>query len=488
MNNSSNIHWSKDFVEHVRTVHFTLVLVASVLIIAGTNFQSARTSVALTQIQQIAKLERDWRTVPTKLYERAMLDSKLETAWEEPLAIVLPKDIYKEGEIDVYLNVPEDVIVAPRTWQFGGATLPTELSNLSQFRDFWNMLNEGLTLVLPEPPKIPASCDEMVRLEYTDGSRDLLLDQDESAVEEDEKPKCIAGNGILSAMVGPRFDLKYDLVASGPNIMKDRILDLWVSMRIPVEKLALPRRKDTKAVVATSAIGLNPVFVTIHEDYLTRLFFNDWKRGNFDAAFPELRTVSADISTLEINDAIHRLELLAASSERSVSVLGFTIPLPQLSQWGVLVLLSVQLYLWLHLHELATRIRPDAEGWNVAWIGFYRTRAAIAIIVLSCFLLPVTAALTLAFRIVSLGFYFRRTAQAGAISVVLLSALLGYFTVWRLVRLRGNIRASDELLPLCQQRPVVETGLASLRLPKTKRIPSDRGGKMPDTQAGKADP
>ncbi len=112
--------WSKDFVEHLRTVHFSLVVVASVLIMTGTNTESSRITKALTQIQQISKFERQWSTVPSKLYEQGFLESKLETSWGKGLGIVLPRDIYRDWEIDTFINVPKSVILAPEdrrsTW------------------------------------------------------------------------------------------------------------------------------------------------------------------------------------------------------------------------------------------------------------------------------------------------------------------------------------------------------------------------------------
>jgi ABC-type glycerol-3-phosphate transport system permease component len=102
----------------------------------------------------------------------------------------------------------------------------------------------------------------------------------------------------------------------------------------------------------------------------------------------------------------------------------------------VLILLSLQLYLWLHLHELTTRIEPDAEGWNVAWIGVYRTRAALAVAVVSCLVLPVLAAITLAYRLSSTSFQYRRTLLTMSWTAVLASLLIGLFTVWRLITLR----------------------------------------------------
>jgi hypothetical protein len=440
LTNNGSFHWSKDFVEHLRTVHFALVLVASALIITGANTESARMSVALTQVQQIAKFERQWPAVPTKLYEQAMLDAGIDTHWTEGLAVVLPRDIYREREIDTFMSVPKNLIVAAEPWKFGGASLPAELSTLSEFRDFWNVLSNGITLVLPKAPDRSSSCDETVRIEHPDGSTDLLQEDVFELITPTNNPaqKCAVGAGLMSGIGGPQFNLKYELIALSEDILKFPDVDLWVTSDLPLEKASLARRKGTKALVSITVINLGALTVNIREDYLRRLFFNDWKMGKFESAFPELNSVSSGISTLEINDAVRRLESQVASSERNISLLGFTIPLTQLSRWGVLVLFSVQLYLWLHLHELANRIQPDAEGWDVAWIGVYRTRSARAVMVVTCLVLPVAAALTLALRIVSIAFYFHRTAVALSTFIVLMSSLLGFLTVWRLMKLRQN--------------------------------------------------
>jgi len=191
--------------------------------------------------------------------------------------------------------------------------------------------------------------------------------------------------------------------------------------------------------VSSAVIDLESTTRLIDEGSLKKLFFSDWHSGNFDDAFPELGSVSSDISTLEINDAVHRVESQVASAEKNISLLGFNVPVSQLSQRGILVLLSVQCYLWLHLHELSKRIEPDAEGWDVAWIGVYRTRAAMATTVISCFLMPVCASMTLAWRLAQIPHYYRRTMQAVCIVVIVLSAAIGLLTVWRLIKLRQSL-------------------------------------------------
>lgn len=176
MSQGNVFHWSKDFVEHLRTVHFSLTIVAVALIITGTNTESQKTAKAFTQVHQISQLSRQWPSVQRQISKRAMLDSNLETNWSPPIAIVVPQEIYSPQEIDSFFTVPENIVIATDSWRFGGKGLPTDLASLSQFRDVWNELHKGITLSMPEKPNLPSGCREYVRLEHPDGSTDLLID------------------------------------------------------------------------------------------------------------------------------------------------------------------------------------------------------------------------------------------------------------------------------------------------------------------------
>ena len=168
-------HWSKDFVEHLRTVHFALTVVSVALIIAGANTQDKRSAIALTQIEEIAKFEKQWARVPAKLYEYALASQKQDDHWDENIAIMLPERYYRHREIDTYVNISKDIITAPDGWKFSGKLLPAEVSSLADFRDFWNEMHQGMDIVVPLKPDKNSSCSEDIRTEHPDGSKDLKL-------------------------------------------------------------------------------------------------------------------------------------------------------------------------------------------------------------------------------------------------------------------------------------------------------------------------
>ena len=108
-------HWSKDFVEHIRTVHFTLLLVAGVLIITAGETDYSRLKRALTQLQQIAKFEQEWPSISAQIYKQAMLDANINMHWSKGVEIDLPKG-YSRPRIAGYISISPDTILSATPW------------------------------------------------------------------------------------------------------------------------------------------------------------------------------------------------------------------------------------------------------------------------------------------------------------------------------------------------------------------------------------
>jgi hypothetical protein len=62
-------HWSKDFVEHLRTVHFALIAVSAGLILLVLSARKYDAIVALVQIEEIIDLQKQWS--PQWIIERS---------------------------------------------------------------------------------------------------------------------------------------------------------------------------------------------------------------------------------------------------------------------------------------------------------------------------------------------------------------------------------------------------------------------------------
>jgi hypothetical protein len=436
--NSTRTHWSKDFVEHLRTVHFALILVATVLIIAGTNTDSSRLTTALTQIEQIAKFEQQWPASLSRVYREALLEKKLPTDWEFPYTLQVPTDIYKYESRRTTVVVPSTVITRAEPWKFPGTTLPPELKSLSDFRNLWDTFHRGVVLRLVEPPTEKSTCEQRVNLYWREFTQVLTRPYSSGRP---LPPGCKVYDDAPDEQLP--FELRFeDETLIGQNVPGE--IHLIATVQRPLWEVgATYRKKNLERLEYESEITMDTVNGRVDESYFKRLFFTDWRSGNFETAFPELNSVSNGISTLEIADAVRRIEAQAGTAEKSVSVLGFAFPVAQLSQWGLLVLLAIQFYFWLHLHELAARLEPESEGWNVAWIGVYRTRVSTIATAFSCLVLPAWAAVTLAYRFSQIPFYYRRSMLAVCTLAVVLSVCLGLLTLRRLRLLRAGSPANS---------------------------------------------
>jgi hypothetical protein len=54
------VHWSKDFVEHLRTVHFALIATAVALVIVALTTKPYSTAVAKNEFHRLRGFMRNW--------------------------------------------------------------------------------------------------------------------------------------------------------------------------------------------------------------------------------------------------------------------------------------------------------------------------------------------------------------------------------------------------------------------------------------------
>ncbi len=151
--------WSKDFVEHLRTVHFALAAVTVALIIA-ISANDKRLPVALTQIQQIAKFEKQWPDAKTRLYEKAY--GQHSSSWYENLDVGLSSYAFRQQRISTMINVPDQKVMESRDWTFSRSPWTSEMTTLAEFRDLWDAMGGGLDIIVPLEPAVSASCAEAV--------------------------------------------------------------------------------------------------------------------------------------------------------------------------------------------------------------------------------------------------------------------------------------------------------------------------------------
>jgi hypothetical protein len=398
-------HWSKDFVEHVRAVHFALALVSFALIITALNRTDVKLMKARNQIEQIADFEKKWTThsVRSRLYRQALLDSRLPDHWFNAVALLIPKKVYTTDEINTRVSIPVKSLISSSKWTFEGDEMSSEMLSLSDFATFWNAAHGGFSIILPIEPNVASSCSGEITVTTDDSLTGQLAKFLGDSVQKDflgDRPllDCKYGAYPVPAFSVLNLPLAYDLEPSRqleqvPTIPKSALLS--ISLPMPLSEISFHSAKLRSVTnVYQVLVALRPF--KVDEQYISRLYFGPQRKGNFPTAFPELNDYAQDIGLLDINQAVHDIESLPLSNEQNLSVLGLSIALSQVSTWGALVLLVVQVYFLIHLRELVARIELSAEGWNVAWIGIYDTKLSATVAFMSACLLPVAAACVLA--------------------------------------------------------------------------------------------
>lgn len=444
MATSGSFHWSKDFVEHLRVVHFSIALTSIVLMITAFNRQDVRLATALTQIELISSFEKRWNTVPAKIFLQAFKDAKLVDSFSTSLGVSFSKGLYPGDHMVTFFDVSPKDLAASDEWKIEGLSLPDELNNLNDFEIFWNSAHKGFWVPLPERLSRDSKCDETLLVNWSDGSADRL--NDISAVLDPSSPvaSCTVGLGLMEAISGPHLAFRQRLFTYGnPDRLQPSTEGVFgLTFDLPPEafKKYQENGRKIRSAVSQSYISVHVMPYKTDERILSKLFFGGSRLGDFDAVFPELKKESGGIEFLDISEAVHRIESRPSSTQQNLSLLGVAVPLVDVSLWGIFLLVGTQLYLLLHLRELAARISPDADGWDVAWIGIYQTRLSAAMTILSACVLPDCSAVILAYRALAGG--VSKLIFAGYVSVVTISVFVSILTVLKLMQLRREVSLS----------------------------------------------
>jgi hypothetical protein len=146
--NPGTVHWSRDFVEHLRTVHFSLVAIAVGLIL----ILSRTDSPALMQIRQIVALKKEWppswipSVRPTSRSELEVDPSKKfkYIDWKNQRQIAAWVYWKNEQKRDAIRFALPD-----QDWIDASGSLSEFPATLGAFRNWWNGLENVVKIYIP---------------------------------------------------------------------------------------------------------------------------------------------------------------------------------------------------------------------------------------------------------------------------------------------------------------------------------------------------
>jgi hypothetical protein len=396
-------HWSKDFVEHLRTVHLTLIATAAALIVVALTTKSYSTEVAKNELHKILELQKNWSPdlylsfKPEKggpfllgaskvhsleaARENRQSQKRLGLIIDEGIDDILAKeDIRKAVQIDCGLKTSHSISEAGHERKVD-IDFPDECLLLGVDDSVGKA--RGPDQPLGKIPETLAGVEQW----WDD------LDRSDRALYTPTKVGQIAAISEATVMGSRRFTGPINspwevlaLTVTGPprnfkpfEIDDDLNLDLPYSgsMKLDVQHdrtsnslrfagfFEPSNRKDPRLYVVFPVITYD--YVKLDSTSLSS--YMKLVRGDADHIFYDLRRV-ADKNGYE---NLSKLEDVLSKSEVSETAVfeafGIKFPADVATLGGTVALLSVQLYFFLYLRKLSGSLKPDDPGWDVPWIG-----------------------------------------------------------------------------------------------------------------------
>ncbi|MGF7179136.1 hypothetical protein [Tunturiibacter psychrotolerans] len=356
----------KDLVEHIRTVHFTLLVVALVLT-AALQFEKKRPlERAADDAEAILQLTERWQETVSSIYRQLDIQAS-----EDHLRFPkIPEDgsvLPKPGFYDLAVMNRGKIVDGYRAqltitehWIFfnGKHQSPERVSGsvpqwttLSDFLGFWDDVHNGksvfLPLILGSDPKDSGYCGKL--LPHTRPSSDFVL-----------------GNGKLFYLIsGPTKHLEIETWAVQPMI--------------------------------DEADGCNFTTVDLFQENVSlahvfqKLIPHAFQWGNRDSAdeFAELISAAKYYEDTPLPHLASALRDRANTDTERIELFQAKLPTSAIPTFGSVVLLCCQFYLLAHLLELRDMAQRDQdEAWPTGYIGLYKNQLVFAFTIITLTILP----------------------------------------------------------------------------------------------------
>jgi len=115
-------------------------------------------------------------------------------------------------------------------------------------------------------------------------------------------------------------------------------------------------------------------------------------KAQYSHCFSELSDIVAGKEDYTLKDlAVWLDEQITTAEPRQIDLFGIRFPADSQAQWGIILIVTVLLYFWMHLRELSPRLKADHSGLEVAWPGLYRSWIAYAVVWVTVVFVPLYA-------------------------------------------------------------------------------------------------
>jgi hypothetical protein len=343
----------KDHFEHLRTVHFSLVITCLGLLVVSTTSQDRTIAGAEAQLRAMQSIVLHWKDLD---FDTAINEQVKQSSSE------LPKDrsiqIRKDDDYQVRFaepawSPPSNETCSP--WLYD-PMLKRAPRTLSDAHELWNCLVSANTFAIPFAFSADAAIADGKKVPLQHGASHKspkTLQLGFGKTDEDQR-----------AQIRQAFGVSVDYAFTGAAYAND---GTQTRVLVPVEK----SRFITVDLLAPLT-QLDPLFTNAS--------------GSFEKSFPDLNEITADYSDLTFDKLT---SILASQRKHSVQTFeAFSVKFPSeaIARWGTVLLVGIQLYLLIHIASI--QIDEEEES-QVAWIPLYRTVLPQMVFLMTVSLLPV---------------------------------------------------------------------------------------------------
>jgi hypothetical protein len=388
-NADSPAHWSKDFVEHLRAVHFALIAISAGLILLMLSSREYNAVLALVQIEAIIEFKHQWSLQWIRdnaiwhpnHYKRHVDGNEPVNKFSRLLSLAI--DIPERGPLNARLfewtpkkpdytlgELARPVVYScdfQENWITNSKWSPNLFPRtLKEFRIWWSAfatpqvlkmpttIYEGTVFNSPEPPRGPLA---FVFIPIKRDDEKLLPHYDISF--------------SLANFDEPAYVFEQD--ASSPDV------------------------GDFGSVV----LSANDVReYEVSQQTISSVFTNMQPSGSFAESFTDLSTAARNFADLSLEDIEKFLHDEAGKGQDVFEAFGMKFPASRVTLWGQILLLSVQLYFFIYLRQLSGKLRADDPGWDVPWAGMDMSHVGQAVMIFTLIVLPISAVALLDFQAV----------------------------------------------------------------------------------------
>jgi hypothetical protein len=339
---------SSPLVEHVRTIHFTLIAISAGLILFLSLVKSYNSTDALEQINELMQLQRKWSPEWIRslgIFNGPETESGVVAA-DAPFICILD---WPSRTLAYHAQVTNDwVLYGTTSWS--PASFP---KTLTEFEDWWNLLQK---------PQRVDFVDEV-------GKGVFYLDNSNQAF-----PLRVSSTPTLTQS---DKTLQLEAIVGNPNAgelkLKGRL-----SKPDPQGYVELP-------VIATTR-------TEIDQSSLIERELKQAKPGLFRQSFPDLSASARGLESFDLEQLqVQLIQEASRDADTSFDSGWLKIPAQQITSCGIVMVLLVQTYFLVILRELVNRLYPSDPGWDTPWIGMYQSGLAQALVFVSVVLLPLSA-------------------------------------------------------------------------------------------------